>query len=827
MLLMANDTLSQRVYRRLMTLIPILLLGAMLAGAGPAGAATAATNDSAQAQTSGADTAQPAQPQAGAKDPEQPSHSAIEGTSYAALAALLENDKTRKELIDQLRAMGAGEASANTGKTAEARAAAKQDERLSLSRRLALHVEDFTSRMLQDFSQTNEVIKALATGQAVPGAPIQRAAPALKVLLFTIIATLIAYVLLRMAAQLGFSRLNTWIQKDHEKPLFGPRVPTAAESMGPGQRGLSGIRLSRRLLGVIAALLIDVAATLLAALAGYICAITLAQRGDASTFALQFLGAFVMIEVVKALSRGVFATRYDHLRLLPLSPEAANYWNHWLTRLIGLTGYALMFIVPLIQAVFLPSVAQVAGLFIMLGIYVYAVSVVWRNRKTVRAGLLRHAEASTIAVFGTLIRVLGRLWHLLAIAYFTVLLVVSQTDQQEALEFMARATIQSVVAIVIGLMLGGILTRMLSHHLALPERWRQSFPSLERRLNSYVPASLRVARLLILVVVALVVLDAWHAFDLTGWLESDGGRAIVAQLFRIAIILCFAALSWTVVASIIEHRMGGHGVRRATEREKTLLMLFRNAAAILIGTMTVLIVLSQIGINIGPLIAGAGVAGLAIGFGAQKLVQDVITGVFIQLENGMNTNDIVEVAGLFGTVEKITIRSVVIRTLDGGYHLIPFSVIDRVSNHTRDFGYHYGEYNIAHRESVDEAIAQLRLAFQDLKEDAAIAPELLSDIDIPGVTALNERGFTIRVLIKTTPGNQWAVQRAFNRYVKQRFDAAGIELPYPQTVVHFGRDKSGYAAPVDVRGVDAMKEKLEGVEPAAGQTLRPDPKPAT
>src|SRR3546814_839656 len=143
---------------------------------------------------------------------------------------------------------------------------------------------------------------------------------------------------------------------------------------------------------------------------------------------------------------------------------------------------------------------------------------------------------------------------------------------------------------------------------------------------------------------------------------------------------------------------------------------------------------------IGPLIAGAGVASLAIGFGAQKLVQDVITGVFIQLENGMNQNDIVELAGIFGTVEKITIRSVVIRTLDGGYHLIPFSTIDKLTNHTRDYGYHYGEYNIAHRENVDEAIAQLELAFKDLMEDPELSREVLEDISIPCVTGLNERG---------------------------------------------------------------------------------------
>jgi small-conductance mechanosensitive channel len=317
---------------------------------------------------------------------------------------------------------------------------------------------------------------------------------------------------------------------------------------------------------------------------------------------------------------------------------------------------------------------------------------------------------------------------------------------------------------------------------------------------------LRGLHLALMVVVALVVLDAWHAFDLSAWLDSERGRATVAVLVRVGIVLAIAALSWTVLASLIEHRVGARNGHKGSEREKTLLMLFRNAAAITIATMTVLVVLSQIGIDIGPLIAGAGVVGLAIAFGAQKLVQDVITGVFIQLENGMNQNDIVEVAGRFGTVEKITIRSVVIRTLDGGYHLIPFSVIDTVSNHTRDFGYHYAEYNIAHREDVDQAVAELELTFKDLMQDPVLAAEVLADIEIPGVTALNERGFSVRVLIKTTPGNQWMIQRAFNRLMKRRFDAAGIELPYPHTVLHFGRDENGHAQEPDAKAIEALRQ---------------------
>jgi len=293
--------------------------------------------------------------------------------------------------------------------------------------------------------------------------------------------------------------------------------------------------------------------------------------------------------------------------------------------------------------------------------------------------------------------------------------------------------------------------------------------------------------------VLLIVLDAWRVFDLTNWLSSERGARIIAVTVQILIVLLIALLVWTVVASLIEHRLGsGDSSDSATapsSRERTLLSLLRSALAMLIVATTAMVLLSQIGVDVGPLLAGAGVVGLAIGFGAQKLVQDVITGIFIQIENGMNQNDVVQVAGVFGTVERITMRSVGIRTLDGGFHLIPFSSVDTVTNHMRDFSYHLGEYTIAHRESVDDAMFHLERAFEELKQDPELAPAILDDMQIPGVTSLNERGFTLRVLIKTQPGMQWAVQRAFNRLVKKHFNAADIELPYPHTVVHFGKDK--------------------------------------
>ena len=141
-------------------------------------------------------------------------------------------------------------------------------------------------------------------------------------------------------------------------------------------------------------------------------------------------------------------------------------------------------------------------------------------------------------------------------------------------------------------------------------------------------------------------------------------------------------------------------------------------------------------------------------------------------------------------------------------------------NHMRDFSYHMGEYTIAHRENVDEAIYHLEQAFAELMENDVLAPEILEEITIPGVTAINERGVTIRVLIKTTPGMQWAVQRGYNRLVKKHFNAANIELPYPHTVVYFGQDKDGQApaANINVGRMSSKARTAKGRATAAGHT---------
>ncbi len=729
-------------------------------------------------------------------------------TPYATLADLLENEQSRGELITQLRELAGGE-----GTTAAAEAPAATAEP-TLARRLAETTSQIAGDLGNQFGQVVTTLSDLATGHAE--APIDMGAvlSATLNLVLVILATLVLFFGFRRLARGGFTRISQWSQ--------------AGSGLTP---------VLRLMVAVAVAAALDVLVVALAYLGGNLIATFLiGEAGELSTRASLFLNAFLVIELLKAALRMLFASRYEGLRLLPISAAEASYWNRWIARLIGLAGYGLLVAVPLINVYLAPALGQAFGTLIMLGAFVYAVAVVLKNRIKLRDALEAAAERSSFAATRISLGLFARTWHLLAILYFVVVVLLTLLRPEDALPFVLIATLKTLVIAGLGMLLSSLLTQTIGRHITLSEELRHKLPLLEARLNAYVPNALRAIRAVILVAVILLVLNAWGAFDLAAWYASEAGRTLTGRLISVAVILTVAAGVWLALASLIEHRLNPEtGSGEPSARAKTLLALFRNALAIALITITVMIVLAEIGINIGPLIAGAGVLGLAIGFGAQKLVQDIITGIFIQVENAMNTGDVVTVGGITGTAERLSIRSVGIRDLNGTYHIVPFSSVDTVSNYMREFGYHVGEYGIAYRESIDEAIVVLREAFDELAASEDHRMNILAPLEVSGVTGLGDSSVNIRVRIKTTPGTQWATGRAFNRLVKIHFDAKGIEIPFPHTTLYFGVGKEGEAPPANLR---LMKQNFDidgrpGGQPSADQArlgehdprARPNPKP--
>jgi moderate conductance mechanosensitive channel len=276
--------------------------------------------------------------------------------------------------------------------------------------------------------------------------------------------------------------------------------------------------------------------------------------------------------------------------------------------------------------------------------------------------------------------------------------------------------------------------------------------------------------------------------------------ALLPDLLRVVVIIALALVARRLLR-LLSRRITERPVdeddplvRRVREqRAQTLASLLNNIGAIVIVSLAVLTVLGTF-IDIRPLLAGAGIIGLAISFGAQSLVKDVISGSFILMEGQFGIGDVVRIGDTGGLVEKITLRTTILRDNQGVVHVIPNGEITRLSNMTKAWSRAVLDIGIAYKEDVDRVMAVLRSIGEDLEADPDWGPLLLETPQVPGVEGFADSAVTVRMVAKTLPLKQWDVARELRRRIKNRFDAEGIELPFPHVTFYWGEGQSLPAA---------------------------------
>jgi small-conductance mechanosensitive channel len=319
-----------------------------------------------------------------------------------------------------------------------------------------------------------------------------------------------------------------------------------------------------------------------------------------------------------------------------------------------------------------------------------------------------------------------------------------------------------------------------------PDFVRQ-FPGLEARANRYFPALRTTVSGLIAVITIIALLEVWGV-DAAAWFSSGqiGGR-LVSALATIAIAGLIALAIWEASnAGIEQHlvRLSREGRYGRAARLRTFLPMLRTTLLAIIVTVVALTALSELGVNIAPLLAGAGIVGIAIGFGSQKLVQDLITGLFLLLENAMQVGDSVTVSGLSGVVEHLSIRTIRLRAGDGSVHIVPFSSVTSVTNTNRGIGNAAVSVNVAYKEDTDRVGAVLKEISAEMRADSKFKPMIRADLDVWGVDKVDASMATIVGQIECTDSGRWPVQREFYRRMKRRFQDLGIEIARPsQTTV--------------------------------------------
>jgi len=557
----------------------------------------------------------------------------------------------------------------------------------------------------------------------------------------------------------------------------------------------------------------------------------LEPRAGTQLVALTLVNAIILVRVILALAKLILVPGAPSLRLLPLDNESVQYLYIWIRRLVVIGVYGF-FILEAALLLGLPD-----GLYTfflkLLGfvISILTIILVLQNRAEV-AGWLRGESAETeerpegvpsetsdekpapIKAVSLFRRRLAQVWHIAAIVLIAGMFGTWALQIEGGLYFLARAIILTVFIIALASFLIRLSMRGIDRLFEISEELQEKYPDLEARANRYIPMLRHIIKGVISVIALFAVLQAWGLGTL-GWLFSTEGMSIISQVLLLVLIIGIALLIWELTSAKIENvlareRKEEEEGKKPSTRMLTLLPLLKNVILIVLVLVTGMSVLSHLGVNIAPLLAGVGVLGLAVGFGAQTLVRDVITGAFILIEDSIAVGDWVEAGGHAGTVEHLTVRTVTLRDLQGTVHVIPFGDVTTVLNYNRNYGYALIDAGVAYKESYGEVVQALQDVAAELQQDETWGPKIIGELEVFGLNKLSDSAVEVRVRIKTMPMCQFAVRRAFLERMKRVFDERGIEIPFPHRTIWFGMDKEGDAPPMRM-----LQETRDSLPPVA------------
>jgi len=550
-----------------------------------------------------------------------------------------------------------------------------------------------------------------------------------------------------------------------------------------------------------------------------------------------YLGLLLFAAMIwRAVVRVLFGERDEGSRLLiNVGDRPARLCREGLVRIgrLGFIGFGVLY------ALFRLGLPEAVYLFLVHILYLVvagvAIVLVLRLRETVAHAIRTWADQATgpLARFVPA-RFLARTWHYLAIILILLHYLVWALKVPGGIIFLSRATLLSFAVLVVA-RLAVLGTNSLFPAPIQAADSEESPPEPQERGRSWAGPLRFVMRGVILVLAVLAIAAVWNT-GVIGWLQSEVGQKIISLAARLALIAGITVAAFEVT-SIVSGRFindkDEHGKPVHNNRTRTLAGIAANGFYFIIGMAGLFTSLSQLGVETAPLLAGAGVVGLAIGFGSQALVKDLITGLFMLLGDILRVGDVVDIAGKAGVVEGMSMRTITLRSYDGSVHIIPYGSVDVVTNMTKEFSYALLDVGVAYRENTDEVIRVIREIDDRMRKEWPYRRLILEPIDIAGVDNLDSSAVVIRMRSKTRPGEQWGIRREFLRRIKLKFDELGIEIPYPHQTIYWGSDKTGKAPPLRIETNSrelrqAAAEDAERTPPEdSAEGSGPEPTPST
>jgi small-conductance mechanosensitive channel len=558
----------------------------------------------------------------------------------------------------------------------------------------------------------------------------------------------------------------------------------AAPSGARGRPASSEHRSSvRHLPFALAALVLD----LLPLVPLFCVAAVLAPRlsKEVSTVTTGFFDAYVATRMTLAIVALLLSPAGHGLRVLRLSPAISVVLQTWIRRFIIVATFG----VALADAAQVFGAGQAGRLAIIkvisLVVHLFVVILIFQVRRPV--GQVIAAPEQATGPLASARNWLAQIWPVLAAVLIMGAWVVWALGVEDGfpklLHFIAVSGIVIILGRAAAILALGVMGRAFGGDAAgeAGGEPRGAGGFLSER---YYPAARRLVSLLITTCTVLVLFQIW-GFDAIAWFdEGTIGRGLISAMSTILVAAVMAIVVWQFANGSIERRLArwqkqGDMIRAA--RLRTLVPMLRSGLLVLMVLIVGLTALNQIGINTTPLLAGASIIGVALGFGSQKLVQDFITGIFLLMENAMQVGDWVTVAGVSGTVEYLSIRTVRLRAGDGSLHIVPFSSVSTVNNTNRGIGNAAVRISVSQDADVEQVITELKSIGEGLRKDPNFGELILNDIEIWGVDSVDGSMVTVAGQMRCIDKGRWGVQREINRLILERFRALNIEIADPRS----------------------------------------------
>ncbi|MDR5762372.1 mechanosensitive ion channel domain-containing protein [Caballeronia sp. LZ035] len=534
------------------------------------------------------------------------------------------------------------------------------------------------------------------------------------------------------------------------------------------------------------------------------------------------IDVYLVCRAVVIVSGFFLAPRASGLRLLQMRDVYAVYTHRCVRRIATVAGVGIA-LANAGEDIGLSGEARIAILKVtLLIVHLMIAYVIFESRGSVAQSIRERARVNrSVRLFGNWV---ADVWAGVAIFFVIALWFVWALDVQNGYRTLFHLGGLSLLVLigarVLAIVAFGALGRVF-HQDDEDDTAQQSI--VRRRAYRYYPGLRRFVQVLIGIVTLIALLEVW-GIDIIHFFTAGGiGNRLASAIVTIAVAALFALLVWEGANAVVERRLEqwtASGERLRAARLRTLLPMMRSGLFIVIAMVVVLTGLSELGVNTAPLLASASIFGVALGFGSQKLVQDLITGIFLLMENAMQVGDWVTLAGVSGTVEYLSIRTVRLRGGDGSLYTVPFSSVSTVNNTNRGIGNAAVRVSIALGQDVDLAISTLKGIGTALRDDAAFRDGILSDFSFWGVDAVDGSTVTLAGQIQCRDSSRWPVQREFNRRILNEFTARGIEIANPQRnfVIVNGGNAEGAQDPVqDPADADKAGAEQRGEPSRAAQ----------